>query len=172
MPWNEISCIDVAENSAELSERAFVTLTRKTTHTKQRLVHIGALKRNALHRSRVLRHRVASSLSRVKQTVTVRNLVFKTWSKLGDGFCFAGGEQQEKEYMLTDWTIKTLESAKEACEADLACVGIHYDQWAQSKPDEGDYVLLNRLGTPNNNMAVRRSCYKLRENPELPGMYS
>ena len=96
----------------------------------------------------------------------------ETWSKLGDGFCFAGGEQQEKEYMLTDWTIKTLESAKEACEADLACVGIHYDQWAQSKPDEGDYVLLNRLGTPNNNMAVRRSCYKLRENPELPGMYS
>ena len=32
MPWNEISCADVAENSTELSERASVTLIHKTTH--------------------------------------------------------------------------------------------------------------------------------------------
>ena len=95
----------------------------------------------------------------------------ETWSKLGDGYCFAGGDPQEEEYRITDWTIQTLESALNACEADRACVGIHYDQYEPG--GEGDYVLLNRLGTPNNAYPIgRRACYKLRENPELPGMYS
>ena len=82
------------------------------------------------------------------------------WTELGKGYCFQGGDTVEKTYRLTNkWVVADLATAKNACEANLQCVGLHYDA------TPGDYHLLSRLGTPNNEGAKERTCYKLRENP-------
>ena len=80
------------------------------------------------------------------------------WAKLGDGFCFAT-ERREGRYRINeDWIVADLKTAKKACKDSPQCVGMHYDE------KFGDYVLLSRLGTPNDQDAGRRTCYKLREN--------
>ena len=83
----------------------------------------------------------------------------EAWTKLGDGFCFASEEQERLYQINEDWVVADLATAKAACKANAECVGLHYDT------TPGDYLLLSRLGTPDNFEAGERACYKLRENP-------
>ena len=93
--------------------------------------------------------------------VAIHNADLESWTKLGDGFCFAT-EDTERLYQINqDWVIADLATAKAACEANVECVGIHFDT------NGPDYLLLRRLGTPNNvdnDPVGRRTCWKLREN--------
>ena len=85
MQWDEVSGVHVAEEPAEFSERALVSLITRAAHTKQRLVYIGALKCNALHRVGVLRHREALPFSHAEQPFAACNLVLKARSGFGGG---------------------------------------------------------------------------------------
>ena len=82
------------------------------------------------------------------------------WAKLGDGFCFAGGQEEEEPHQLHRVRIPgNVASGKEACETDPQCAGIHYDTRTS------DYVLLAKLGVPNKQDTGFRTCYTLRRDP-------
>lgn len=91
----------------------------------------------------------------------MHNADLESWIKLGDGFCFATEDTERLYQIHQDWVIADLATAKAACEANVECVGIHFDT------NGPDYLLLRRLGTPNNvdnDPVGRRTCWKLREN--------
>lgn len=101
----------------------------------------------------------------VKRAIVIKGVISKAetlgcgtssagvWSSLGAGYCF-GRIGTEKSYRIGGWIKGGLSAAKSACEANAACVGVHFDNKLP------DFVLLTKVGTPNGQDRGRRSCYK------------
>jgi len=79
-----------------------------------------------------------------------------TWRYMHAGYCFPGGEQEEKSYRMGGWADGGIEAAQEACCIDTFCGGFHWES------NTAKYVLLDKIGeaqaSPQD--GTRRQCWK------------
>jgi len=76
-----------------------------------------------------------------------------TWEKVGSGYCASEGLSGEIPLRLASWVLGSLQQAKDACCASQICGGFHLDKSAS------DYVLLDKVGTPDGTDQGRRECW-------------